>query len=299
MQEDLEIHVPGYGEVAVAEYGDPSGRPILFLHGWPSSRIQGRLCDADGRRLGLRIVAFDRPGIGGSEGCGVEGLADWPGFVEALVGALGIAGKVSILAVSGGAPFVYACGWGLAERLELAAVVCGAVPLAYVRDRRAVMLPYRVLMWARESVPWALAGIMQAAGLLTGLKVTHPVAWAMLRFLPVTDREVMAEPLVHDCVMGSFREALRGGVDGILGEAAVFVDEWPFGLEEVRFPIRFWHGELDNNIPATLVREVVGQLPDAEVKWYPDEGHYSIAAGRIGEVLEWMASEGVRARSGT
>ena len=69
------------------------------------------------------------------------------------------------------------------------------------------------------------------------------------------------------------------------------MERWPFGLEEVRFPIQFWHGELDRNIPAELVREVVLRLPEAETKWFADEGHYSIAAGRVGEVLEGISEK--------
>ena len=37
--------------------------------------------------------------------------------------------------------------------------------------------------------------------------------------------------------------------------------------------------------------EVVEKLPNAELMWCPDGGHYSIVAGRVEEVLEPMVQE--------
>ncbi|MEO6349665.1 MAG: alpha/beta hydrolase, partial [Candidatus Limnocylindrales bacterium] len=43
-----------------AEYGDPSGRPIFFFHGFGTSRV---VCPSDdaAHELGVRLVAVDRP----------------------------------------------------------------------------------------------------------------------------------------------------------------------------------------------------------------------------------------------
>src|SRR5256885_812391 len=49
--------------VAFEEYGDPNGVPVIFCHGWPSSRTMARLTDEPARDLGIRIISPDRPGI--------------------------------------------------------------------------------------------------------------------------------------------------------------------------------------------------------------------------------------------
>jgi len=56
----------------VEESGDPSGRPYLFLHGWPESwRTWKPLMDAASSEA--RVIALDLPGIGGSAGGGAGG----------------------------------------------------------------------------------------------------------------------------------------------------------------------------------------------------------------------------------
>ena len=52
--------------VAFEEYGDPTGTPVIFCHGWPSSRTMAQLTDEPARSLGIRIISPDRPGISGS-----------------------------------------------------------------------------------------------------------------------------------------------------------------------------------------------------------------------------------------
>ena len=43
------------------EYGAPDGFPVMYYHGWPSSRLQARLAHHLALERGLRIVAMDRP----------------------------------------------------------------------------------------------------------------------------------------------------------------------------------------------------------------------------------------------
>ena len=52
--------------IAFEEYGDPNGVPVIFCHGWPSSRTMARLAHEPACDLGIRIISPDRPGISGS-----------------------------------------------------------------------------------------------------------------------------------------------------------------------------------------------------------------------------------------
>ena len=49
-----------------AQYGSQTGRPIVYLHGLPGSRIEAAAFDDLGQELGARIISVDRPGIGWS-----------------------------------------------------------------------------------------------------------------------------------------------------------------------------------------------------------------------------------------
>src|SRR5437899_12576649 len=93
--------------VAFEEYGDPNGVPVLFCHGWPSSRTMARLADEPARELGVRIISPDRPGISASSLQRNSKLTDWTRVVEQIAGHLDI-NQFRLHAITGGAPFGYA-----------------------------------------------------------------------------------------------------------------------------------------------------------------------------------------------
>jgi pimeloyl-ACP methyl ester carboxylesterase len=61
-----------------ADWGDPGGRPLFFFHGWPGSRLEGRLGEESARAKGIRLIALDRPGMGLSDYQPRRTLVDWP-----------------------------------------------------------------------------------------------------------------------------------------------------------------------------------------------------------------------------
>src|SRR5450432_3954158 len=97
-----KIELAGGATVAVTEYGVPSGAPVFFCHGWPSSRTMAELTDAGARELNLRIISPDRPGIRNSSLQPDRKLLDWPPLLAELADRMGIA-TFRILGISGGA----------------------------------------------------------------------------------------------------------------------------------------------------------------------------------------------------
>ena len=53
--------------MAVDDRGDPDGVPVLFVHGTPDTRVARHPDDGIARALGIRLIAVDRPGLGGSD----------------------------------------------------------------------------------------------------------------------------------------------------------------------------------------------------------------------------------------
>src|SRR5215471_3797154 len=111
------LRLDGGSVIAFQEYGDPGGTPVIFCHGWPSSRTMAQLADESARSLGVRIISPDRPGISGSSIQVDRKLSDWPSVVERLVDDFEI-GEFRILAISGGAPYAYATAVALPERVR-------------------------------------------------------------------------------------------------------------------------------------------------------------------------------------
>jgi pimeloyl-ACP methyl ester carboxylesterase len=64
-----------------AEWGDPSGQPLFYFHGWPGSLVEGRLADQSAKARRVRLIALDRPGMGLSDFQARRTLIDWPADV--------------------------------------------------------------------------------------------------------------------------------------------------------------------------------------------------------------------------
>src|SRR6266702_5002358 len=100
MNREKAVQLQDGAVIAFADYGDPNGAPVIFCHGWPSSRTMARLTDEPARDLGIRIISPDRPGICGSSLQPERKLTDWPRVVERIADHLDI-GEFRMLAISG------------------------------------------------------------------------------------------------------------------------------------------------------------------------------------------------------
>lgn len=58
--------LPDGRDLAWDSYGAPSGAPAFYLHGAGSSRLEPAYADLWAREFGIRLLAVDRPGYGGS-----------------------------------------------------------------------------------------------------------------------------------------------------------------------------------------------------------------------------------------
>jgi pimeloyl-ACP methyl ester carboxylesterase len=94
-------------EIAYTVYGDPSGRPIVFCHGTPGSRLLASLLAPDATRHGIALVSPDRPGIGDSDAGAVD-ISDWSTDVAVLLDQFD-SKQAGVIGFSGGAPFALAC----------------------------------------------------------------------------------------------------------------------------------------------------------------------------------------------
>ena len=84
---------------------------------------------------------------------------------------------------------------------------------------------------------------------------------------------------------------MRQGVRGAAWDVWLYLKEWDFCLEEIRMPIKFFHGERDRTIPISLAKQVVAKLPTAELTTYPEEGHLSLMANQFGAIAKSLVND--------
>lgn len=289
MKEDEQLRLPDGRRIGFAEYGDPAGKPVIYFHGWPSSRYQAKLIHEFAAERGLRIVAPDRPGVGLSDPMPGRGFAGLPPDVAGLADALGI-GRFRLYGVSGGGPYALATAAALPDRVIATAVVCGAPPLGNPADRANLHWTYRGLIALKQLRRAATPAAIAASRWMIARGIDHaPMTW-MLRSIAPADRAAIADAGCWESVTRSYLEAVRHGADRVIDQGERYLDPWDFSPEEIRVPVAFWHGLADKNLPCEVARQLAARIPGAEGHWEPDEGHYSLPLRYRETVLDWLRS---------
>jgi pimeloyl-ACP methyl ester carboxylesterase len=110
--------LPDGRRIACAEYGDPSGLPVLALHGTPGSRLMFALADRAARDRGIRLIAPERPGYGLSDYRHAESLTQGAEDLSAVADTYEL-GRFAVIGVSGGGPYAVAAAAAMPDRISL------------------------------------------------------------------------------------------------------------------------------------------------------------------------------------
>lgn len=287
MKEDEQVRLPDGRMLGYADYGDPGGAPVIYSHGWPSSRYQAKLLHDLAADRGLRIVAADRPGVGLSDPMPGRGFASWPQDVAHLADTLGI-GRFRLLGTSGGGPYALATAAALPERVIAAAVLCGAPPFGDPADRADLHWTYRTLIGLKRLRRAVTPAVIAASRGMIGRGIDRaPMTW-LLRSIPPSDREAIADAGCWESVTRSYLEAVRRGAANVLVEGELYLEPWGFSPEDIRVPVAFWHGLADKNLPCEVAKKLAARIPGAEGHWEKEQGHYSLPLRYRAEVLDWL-----------
>jgi pimeloyl-ACP methyl ester carboxylesterase len=256
-----------------AQFGDPDGAPVVFLHGWCGSRLTRHPDDALTASLRTRLITVDRPGVGLSDRKRGRRLLDWPDDLAELLDQLSIQ-RFALIAHSGGGPHALACGVRMADRISRIGVVSGFAPMHRPGATDGMLVDMRRAVPLLGHAPW-LAGPMLRS-LPDAYRRDPQAAWEAQfgRDLPPADRAELAQPAVRDNILAAAVEALRSGGQGVADELPLFLGRrWGFDPAEVRLPTSLWYGQVDVVAPIQMGRFLASVIPQAQLIEYPNEGH--------------------------
>lgn len=289
LNQTLTLHdgrVLGY-----AEYGTPSGFPLMYFHGYPSSRLEGLGLGKLPERRGLRFIVPDRPGFGLSTFHPQRKIMDWPNDVRALATHLKLS-RFAILGCSGGGPYAIACAHALPpEMLSAVGVVAGAGP--WTAGTQDVSWYRRVLSQAAISWPTGLETVSNVfIKMLRGIVDSGPVTRWLDNWIDGMRRGKQDEDGAtstqesRERLIAMTLEAFAQGAAGTVQEARLLTEDWGFRFEDVGYDkIQMWHGAKDKNSPVRMIRHIAKRLPHCDLQEF-DEDHYT-----MGHHLEEVISE--------
>ena len=282
------LTLPDGRRLAYAEYGVTRGAPVVYCHGFPSSRLEARLAHAAAVEARLRLIAPDRPGFGCSDPCPGRRLVDWPDDLAALLRDLAVE-RYAVLGVSGGAPYALACAVAHPQQVGGVTLVGGLGPI--YEPALAQGMPWHVRL-ARTLVRHSpvLARLFFAL-LVTGLRCAAPVLLAFfVRQLSSADQAALADAAVRHALLDSLHEAARQGAQAWVDDFSIYARPWGFDLSGVDVPVQLWHGGQDRVVVPAVAHRVAGALPRCHPHILPRDGHYSLPLRHTHEILRVLAS---------
>ncbi len=278
---DTAIRLPGGRTLAYAEWGDLSGRPVLFFHGMPGSRLSFPMPEV-AAEAAVHVIAPDRPGMGRSDPQPGHRVADWPSDVSALADALDIE-RFGVIGWSAGTPYALACAALIPDRLTGVAVTTSAASIRYLFDEDAE-LREAVIDDDERAIIDALAhgsdtaerrAAADAAEFVQDLR-EHP---EHLLEHPAADGDAwfFDDPERTESFVEGIREALRQGAEAMAPGFVAQVAPWGFRIEDIAMPAHVWAGAQDDVTSPDLMRRIADKIPTHEFTVWDDVGHIGIA----------------------
>jgi pimeloyl-ACP methyl ester carboxylesterase len=260
--------------LSYAEYGDPAGTPLFYFHGFPSCHVEARIAGPAAERLGVRVIALDRPGFGRSDFKKGRTIGDWPDDVAEAADHLRIE-RFAVLGESGGGPYAAACARKIPQRLTRAAIVSGWGPVDKAEARAGLpwLSRFTLALWRRVPLfayltMWYLALVARWVP-----RLAVRMAW---RGLPRPDRQIVEKPAMRSMMVDVLRDTFRRGSRGHAHETLLFARPWDFTLEDIATEVHLWHGDADETVPVSMGRYVAQTIPNCRATFVPGAGHFWI-----------------------
>ena len=280
------VDLPDGRIIAAVEEGDPDGTLLVFHHGSPGAAVPFAPFDDAAAEREVRLVAYSRPGYGGSSRHEGRLVADAAADAAAMADHLG-ADRFLTAGWSGGGPHALACAALLPERVLSCATIAGVAP------------------WDAQGLDW-IAGMGETNQLEYPQAARDPdehLRWMEPQhgWLAAADTELVLNEIgsvisevdeasldgdLGEMFAASFREAARNGVWGWYDDDIAYTRPWGFELPSIRVPVSIWQGALDLMVPFAHGEWLAANIPGARARLRPEHGHLSLAVGSFGEILD-------------
>ena len=255
----------------VRESGDPDGEPVLHFHGTPGCRLEMAWADQLLADAGVRWVAFDRPGYGGSPPTAFS-VASVARMAVEVADQYGLE-RFRTSGWSGGGPFALGTAAIAGERVKAVGVIAGAAPFQLVPgaldllsdgDRAAE----RLLPGDPEA---ACAGFLDDFEMTEALASPTALYEAFEPMLSDSDRRLWSSYSEH--LLADMREAMRQGAIGCGWDNVAWIGAWDIDPTTVECPVLLWYGTEDRMAAPVHGHWFEENLPHARLTIREAEGH--------------------------
>ena len=271
MRENQTLQLPDGRKLGFAEYGAPDGRPVLFFHGSPSSRLFHHPNENIAIASRARIISIDRPGYGLSSFKPGRKLIDWPDDIKTMADALGL-DCFAVAGISAGGPYVAACAYKIPSQIKNATIISGVGPTDTITSTKKLYRKRQIAITLARKAPWMLRPLIW----WFQNPQRNPERYFRKTFeeSSLPDQKILSQPEIKSMLISNWLEGTRQGVRGFAWEGVILAHPWGFRLEEIDIPVNIWHGDADVSMPLSMAKQIANTISNCNLKVIQKEGHF-------------------------
>ena len=173
---------------------------------------------------------------------------------------------MAVIGLSGGGPYALACAAALPDRVVAAGVLGGVAPTRGADAISGGRDESRHAGGAAAGVRRRSAADRREPAGPGGIRpVASPALDLYAAVSPEADRHLLTRPEFKAMFLDDLLNGSRKQLAAPFNDVILFARDWGFRLDEVKVPVRWWHGDHDHIIPFAHGEHVVSRLPDAEL----------------------------------
>ncbi len=284
LSDNSVVTVSNGRQVGLACYGADNGFPVLAFHGTPASRLMYRKGHQVASKLGLKLIAPDRPGYGLTPLDHNASLASRTQLNIAIADALNL-DRFALIGISGGGPYATALAAKVPGRVTALSLVS---PMGPVADYIAAGQPPLPLMQRRFFMKLSQRRRVLSKGAKMAVSAFHRAPLAMSRAFRIAlggeDRRLLSDAAIRDSLIEMTEEAVRSGPGGAIADFGIFGKPWDINFDAITAPSTVWAGTGDKVVPVPVCRYLAERISGCNYREVPGAGHFWILDS-IGRVL--------------
>ncbi|KAK7427161.1 hypothetical protein QQZ08_006274 [Neonectria magnoliae] len=284
-------------QISWAEFGSPTGRPVISLHGTSSCRLEFQQFHEELYEKNIRIIAPDRPGIGRSEFQPNRTIGGYASDVQALAKHLELQ-EYTVMGTGVGGSFALACARHINpdDGLKAVGVLSGIAPwdcslngMFWMNKINLYMAKWNPGLFKRVyDISWPGHKELHTVP-LEELVVDPSVEEKLVARMESTsevfrpkDQEVMKRPGRREDIASTLAESFIQGTDGYIYETDLTVKKWDFKLKDIKFasdrhrPLVLWFGTEDEQMPMHMGRWMAKRISGADFRQEAGDTHMLI-----------------------
>ncbi|MGP0173599.1 alpha/beta fold hydrolase [Pseudomonas sp. NCHU5208] len=266
----------------VREYGEPSGKPVVYFHGAPGSPHEACMLDAPARQHGLRVLCFDRFAIEQR----LQGEAYYRHLAQAINAASSSA-PVDFIGFSLGTHVALQTSRYLPGQVSSLHLVSAVAPLDR-GDFLPAMAGKAVFNLARNQPSlFRLLSRFQAVLARRSPGLLYRMLFACAQG---ADAKLAQQPEFKATMQRVLAECFAEGIGGYARDIEQFLAPWPAGIFDEPASVHLWHGSADNWSPPGMSRYLARVMTDkVQVHWMEGLSHYSCLQQAAPEICRLLS----------